>query len=58
MNTYTIFKLDIAKKLIKCGYRCIDVKPNRDKPWLNVYKFENTEELREAVRVLTAKNQN
>lgn len=54
MNTFKIFKLSVARALIEQGFNCIEVKPNREKPWLNVYGFENTNELREAVRLLTA----
>lgn len=52
-NTYKVFTLKLANELRKLGFRIVDVQPNRDKPWLNVYCFENTEELREAIEALT-----
>lgn len=49
MKTFKIFNLAFAKKLIDKGYKVVEVKPNRDKPWLNVYGFEDSEELRAEV---------
>lgn len=50
---FTVFKLSIAKQLINLGYRVENVEPNREKPWLNVYKFADAPDLREAVKNLT-----
>jgi hypothetical protein len=47
--TYKIFKLDLARQLIDAGFFCVEVNPNREKPWLNVYGFEDSPELREFV---------
>lgn len=58
MKTFKIFKLSVANALIKKGFKCIEVKPNREKPWLYVYGFEDSEELRQAVKLLTASTQN
>lgn len=49
MMTFKVFKLSVAKELITMGFKCEEVKPNREKPWLNVYGFEDTPELRMAI---------
>ena len=53
--TYKVFTLKLARQLIEKGFNCIEVLPNRDKPWLNVYGFENTQELKDTVTALTSK---
>lgn len=53
-KTYKVFTLKLADKLRKQGFRIVDVQPNKDKPWFNVYCFENTAELRAAIEALTA----
>lgn len=53
MATFKVFKLQAARELTKQGFQILEVMPNRDKPWLNVYGFENTSQLREAVRIIT-----
>lgn len=58
MVTFKVFKLSVAHQLTKMGFNIIEVVPNKDKPWLNVYGFENTQELREAVKLVTASTQN
>lgn len=50
---FTVFKLSIAKQLINMGYYVESVEPNREKPWLNVYKFKDSPELRQAIIHLT-----
>ena len=47
--TYKIFSLALARLLSKNGFICVEVKPNREKPWLNVYGFEDSPELRDFV---------
>lgn len=49
MITYKVFTLALARLLIDNGFICVEVKPNREKPWLNVYGFEDTPELRELI---------
>lgn len=48
-NTYKVFTLKIAKQLCDEGYRILGTVPNAQKPWLNVYLFIDTPELRAAV---------
>ena len=55
---YKIFTLSLARVLIKRGYRVEKVEPNRNKPWLNVYCFIDSPELREEVINITSKNNN
>ena len=45
-NTYKVFTLRIARALCDRGYRIVKTIPNFQKPWLNVYLFEDSEELR------------
>ena len=53
MKTFKVFTLKLATALRRQGFRIQGIKPNRDKPWLNVYEFEDTEELRAAIADLT-----
>ena len=48
-KTYKIFRLDIARRLAKKGFHIEAVTPNKDKPWLNVYCFTDTENMRQAL---------
>ena len=50
---FTVFSLALARKLIKKGYLVETVEPNTQYPWLNVYKFKDSEQLREDVKQLT-----
>jgi hypothetical protein len=49
MTTYKVFSLALARQLIDMGFFCVEVIPNRNQPWLNVFCFEDTPELREIV---------
>ena len=51
-KAYKVFTLKLAKKLRDCGFHIIGTLPNAKKPWLNVYLFQDTEELRKAVQKL------
>lgn len=55
MKTFKVFSLKVAAELRKQGYRIQEITPNRDKPWLNVYGFEDTEAFRAALQELTSK---
>lgn len=54
MKGYTIFNLQLAHKLTKMGFKVIGTGINNKKPWLYCYHFEDSEELRKAVKELTA----
>ncbi len=56
-NTYKVFTTKIANALCKKGYRVIGTTINNQKPWLNVFLFEDTPELREDIQRLTKKEQ-
>lgn len=51
-NTYKVFTLKLARKLCEQGFIVVGTQPNAQKPWLNVYLFDDTEELRQAVKEL------
>ena len=53
MKTYKIFTLKMARALIDQGYKVVETLPNKEKPWLNVYCFEDSRELRSAVKQLS-----
>lgn len=46
IEVFKVFKRDIAFRLISRGYRLLDKQPNREKPYFNVYLFEDTEQFR------------
>lgn len=48
-NNYKVFTLKLARKLCELGFKVVGTAPNAQKPWLNVYLFEDTQELREAI---------
>lgn len=43
-----VFSRKIAHALCEEGFQVIDVQPNNNKPWLNVYYFEATPDLLDA----------
>lgn len=49
-KTYKVFTLKLARLLCEKGFIVIGTLPNAQKPWLNVYLFEDSAELREAVK--------
>ena len=49
-NTYKIFTLKLARILCDLGFIIVGTVPNVQKPWLNVYLFEDSQELRNAVQ--------
>lgn len=40
-----VFNHKVAGALCDRGFRVLDVQPNRDRPWVKVYFFEETDEL-------------
>ena len=48
-ETYKIFTVKLARELCNRGFRMSGTVPNYEKPWLNVYLFEDSLELRNAV---------
>lgn len=56
MFLYPIFSRRIAYKLEKEGFKVIQTAPNRNKPELQVYYFEDEPALREAARRFISEN--
>lgn len=54
---YAIFSLRIAHQLTKKGFEVKNTGINTSNPKYKVFYFENSDELREAVRQLTASKQ-
>lgn len=52
MKTYKIYTKRIANRLCKQGFRVVGNDINDQKPWLNVYLFEDTELLRDALAAI------
>lgn len=52
MTLFPIFSRKIAYELERRGFRVIRMAPNRHKPELKVYYFEETLELRNAAQEL------
>ena len=52
MALYAIFNMRVANKLEKLGFKVIKMDKNRKNPRYMVYYFEDSVELREAVRPL------
>lgn len=50
MQHYKIFSKVLANRLCSLGFRMIGTEINNKKPWLYVYLFEDTDELRSAVQ--------
>lgn len=55
MALYPIFMAQIAFKLEKKGFKLIKIEPNKKKPKYNVYYFEDTLELHQALIEITAR---
>ncbi len=53
-KTYKVFTIKLTKELCKQGFKVIGTAPNYQKPWLYVYLFEDTPELRQAIKDLTS----
>lgn len=48
-RTYKVFTKELANSLCKRGFRVVGTDINNQKPWLNIFLFDDTEQLREAV---------
>lgn len=48
-NGYIVFTNELAYYLRKLGFRILEVEPNFKKPQYDVYKFEDSEKLRQAI---------
>lgn len=48
-KTFKVFTLKLARLLLENGFRCVEVLPSKEKPWLNVYGFQDSPELRQFV---------
>ncbi len=46
---YKVFTKRLANLLCEQGYRVVGTEINNRKPWLYVYLFENTEDLRASI---------
>lgn len=46
---FKVFTLKLARELGLRGFKPIAIEPNRKAPWLNVYLFENSEELQKLI---------
>ena len=49
---YVIYSKVVARKLCEQGFRIIKTEINNEKPWLNVFLFENTDELQKALALI------
>ena len=48
-KSYKVFTKELANNLCKRGFRVIGTDINNQKPWLNIFLFDDTEQLRQAV---------
>lgn len=55
MVYYTIYTQKVANQLESRGFKVIKIVPNRKNPRYVVYYFEDTVELRAALRAILAK---
>ena len=55
MAVYAIFMQWVAFQLEKRGFRIIKMRPNRNKPEFNIYYFEDTPALHQALLEITQK---
>lgn len=52
-KTFKVFTKKLANTLCKKGYKVVGTAINNEKPWLNVFLFEDTEALRNEIKILT-----
>ena len=52
-KTFKVFTKKLANTLCKKGYKVVGTAINNEKPWLNVFLFEDTEQLRNEIKTLT-----
>ena len=55
MKTYAVFTWKLANKLHELGFKAVGTRLNYKDPTQEVILFEDTPELREAIRRLTSK---
>lgn len=48
---YKVFTKKLANKLCQLGFKIVGTEINNQKPWLYVYLFEDTPQLREAIEL-------
>ena len=53
-NTFKVFTKRLAIKLREQGFKIVRTEVNNKKPQFDIYCFEDSEELREAIKTLTA----
>lgn len=49
MKVFYCFSTQLCRYLYTHGFKHIYTKPNSHKPWLDVWVFEDTEDLRQAI---------
>lgn len=52
-KTFKVFTKKLANALCKKGFKVVGTAINNEKPWLNVFLFDDTEDLRTAIKELT-----
>ena len=55
MKTFKVFSKERALICISNDYRLLYTEPNRKKPWLSVFVFEDTDKLHEILTMLNEK---
>ena len=53
-NTFKVFTRRVAYELRKMGFICLKVEPNYKTPFYDVYSFENSPELQQAIKNINA----
>ncbi|MDP4143115.1 MAG: hypothetical protein Q8936_01350 [Bacillota bacterium] len=56
MKEQKVFKKQIALELMGMGYRCLYTEPNKNNSKLNVFVFEQTDELLSRLQELIIKH--
>lgn len=49
IDYYVVFTRKLRNKLKDQGYEVRGRLPNKDKPWLDIYLFESTDELKDEI---------
>ena len=53
-KTFKVFTKKLANALCKKGYKVVGTAINNEKPWLNVFLFEDSEKLRQDINEITS----
>lgn len=56
MKIFKCYSSRLAHQLIKAGFKMLETEPNLRKPWLDVFLFEDTAQLRAAVNQYCAQD--